>query len=241
MSNTEQQWTQDLPQTDGVIFVGAPEFLSPTVALSTLSVATFGVPFYTVPASATSNFLTVLDQILRTGVYAAGPLSSVPGGAQAFGTTGPPPVPGPSTVAGTSGPRGIKVVPPIPKASLPTLASGQFSGPIPKGIQINSVDLIYTVLGVAATSVSFGLASTKFGAAGAGATAPTVTNLIAFGTNSLPTAVAANPVTTNIAVASPAMIVGSPVGLVAQVQFVTPSGSTVDFIGMNVHVSFNYN
>lgn len=234
---TSGTFEQDTPQSDGQIFLGATDFQSPTLAATALSLLAAGKLAFVTPVSATSDLFADLKEILRTGV-----LASAANGYRAFGTTGPPPVPGPSSVPNTSDPLAIVGHPPIKTASLPTI-KGPITGPVPKGIQINYVDLIYTVLGANATSVSVGLTKTKFGAAGAGATAPTVTNLITFGANSLPVAVAANPVTTRVAVttAQAIMLTDFENEVLLHFETVNPAGCTVDFYGAVLGVSFNYN
>lgn len=234
---TAGTFEQDSPQTDGVIFIGASEFLSPTLANTGLTIIGPGLVPLLTPASATTNLFKAIDQILRTGV-----LNSQALGYAAFGTTGPPPVPGPSSVANTSGPSAILGHPPTPKASLATITGG-VRGAFPKGLQINYVDFIYTVLGAGATSISAGLTQTKFGAAGAGATAAVKTDIITFGTNGLPTAVAANPVTTrvNVPAANQTMLTSDENEVLLQFQTVNPAGCTVQFYGAKLGVYYNLN
>lgn len=235
MTNTAKSWTQDTPVANSIVSLGAPEFSSPTLANTALTLVASGKLAYLIPASATTNLFKAIDQIFRNLSYA-----SISSGMTAFGTTGPPPVPGPSTVANTSGPRGIIVSPPIPKAQLPTITGPNF-GPLPKGIQINSVDFIYQVLGAGATSISVGLTQTSFGAAGAGAVAPTVTNIITLGANGMPLTVAANPVTTRVAITNPVMLSALEAQYLLQFQAVAPAGCTIDFYGAVLNISYNYN
>lgn len=232
---TAGTFSQDSPQTDGVIFIGASEFMSPTLSNTGLTKVAVGKVPYVAPVSTTTEFFKALDQILRTGV-----LNSQAYGYTAFGTTGPPPVPGPSSVANTSDASGVSGHPPLTIANLPTI-KGPVVGAIPKGIQINYIDVIYQVLGAASTAILFGLTKTVFGAAGAGATAPVVTNLIALAANGLPTAVAANPVTTRINIANPSMLATDETEILAELSFQNPAGCTVNFYGLKLGVSFNYN
>jgi hypothetical protein len=166
---------------------------------------------------------------LRTGQYASASSQSQ------FGTAAG--VAGPTTVANTSGPLALPAgIPPILAANLPTLGNIQ-RGPIPKGMQINSIDVIYTVAGLAAAVATVGLTTTAF----ANTTAPVVANLIALAANGLPTAVQATPYVKNVAVATPAMIITADTEVVANVNFTGGATGTVDFYGIVVHCSYNFN
>lgn len=228
---TAGTFNQDTPQSDGQIFFGASEFTPLVAATGVLASSAAGLYSLNVPASSTANLFANLNELLRTGVLGVF-------GQEAFGTAAS--VPGPSTVANTSGPSALQGRPPILAANEPTII-GPVRGALPKGLQINSVDVIYTVGTLAVTSATLGLTQTKFGAAGAGATAPVVANIIALAANGLPVAVAANPVTTRIAVPTPAMIILPETEIILNVNFVTPATSTVTFYGVNMNVSYNYN
>jgi len=176
-----------------------------------------------------------LSTILRTGVLAT------PNNSQRqFGTAAA--VPGPSGVANTSDPLDLPPgFPPYLGAQMPTITGGN-KGPIPKGLKITAVDVIYEVDTGTITSATFGLTTTKFAAAGASG-APTVANIIALGTNGLPVAsnTGGQATRTRIAVVTPAYIILDGCEVIANVNFVTPSGNTVKFYGIILLSTYNYN
>lgn len=227
---TAGQLIADTPNTDGHIFIGADELISPTLTSSALSQTGEGLLIITLPAAATTNVFKTVDAIVRSG--------QAPNYQQQFGTAAL--VPGPSGVANTSDPLGIVGFPPFTAANTPTI-KGPVTGFVPKGLQLTSFDIVYQVLTLAATSVSFGATLTAFGAQGAGAVAPVVTNIVTFGTNGLPVAVAANPVTTRVAVATPIFITGLEQKIQIHLQAVTPATSTVSVFGVNINTTYNYN
>lgn len=238
MSNTEKTWTQDQPFTDGQLFIGASQFLPLVVAGAPAASAGAGLFTRNVPASTTVNLFASITALLRTGQYANGPLTG--GGSQAFGTAAA--VPGPSSVSGTSNPRAFIVSPPIKAASLPTLQTGQMSGPVLKGFQITSVDVIYEVDTGAITSATIGVTATAFPLPAASG-APTVTNIIALAANGLPTAAntAGQATTTRVTVTTPAFIVTAESEVIVNVNFVSPASNTVKFYGVILNTSTNYN
>ena len=116
--------------------------------------------------------------------------------------------------------------------------AGVMSGTIPKGIQINSIDVIYQVLALAAATATVGVTKTTF----VNLVAPVVANIIAVGTNGLPTAIGAQPQVTNVAVTTPAMIVPtSPTEVIVNVNLTGGATGTVNFYGVNINLSYNYN
>lgn len=227
--NTGGQFTADTPFSDAQIFLGAEELVSPSLTQAAISQSGEGLLIITTPVSATTDLYKTVDKILRTG-YAINYQ-------QQFGTAAS--VPGPSSVANTSDPLGLTGIPPVLAANLATI-KGPVTGFKPKGMQVNSADIVYTVLGAPATSISFGITATKYGLPAAGATAPVVTNIVAFGTNGLPVAVAANPVNTRVAVATPSMIVTPETKLQIHLRTVNPAGSTVAIAGVILNISYNY-
>jgi hypothetical protein len=228
MSTTEGKWEQGTPSTDMQIFVDAGWFTD-VAGLATVASAGPGLFVKHVPATDASTFFANLGLLLRTGQYASAD------GQSQFGTAAG--VAGPTTVANTSGPLALPPgIPPILAANLPTLGNIQ-RGPIPKGMQINSIDVIYTVAALAAAVATVGLTTTTF----ANATAPVVTNLIALAANGLPTAVQATPYVKNVAVATPAMLITADTEVIANVNFTGGATGTVDFYGIVVHCSFNFN
>lgn len=221
--HTQGSVTQDTGPSDGQIFVPPAAFdLAQTISGP-------GLLYYLAPASTTSNLYAALSQLLRTGVYPAKPFAL-----QQFGTALS--VPGPTAVANTSGPLGQQGIPPIKNLSNPTIA-GPIKGPIAKGLQINWIDVIYQVLGIALTSVTFSLSQTIF----KNAVAPAVTTPVALAANGLTIIVAAQPTRTRITLATPAYSILDGSELIANLNLVAPSGSTVKFYGMILGVTFNYN
>lgn len=239
MSKTLGRWEAQTPFTDGQLFLGASKF-TPLVAASAVP-ASAGAGLFTLntPASTTANLFAELNQILRTGQLATAAVNQ-----EYFGTAAV--APGPSSVAGTSDPLALPPgFPPWLNSVNPTLTGGNANsgvkGPIPKGIQINTVDLIYEVDTGAITSVTFGLTTTKMPTVATSA-APVVTNIIALGTNGLPTAVntAGQATRTRITVASPAFFILDGTEVIANANFVTPAGNTVKFYGVVLGVTYNW-
>ena len=232
MGFTDGTWDQATPQPDGRIFIGADQFID-FAALATLPAAPApGLLFKTVPATDASKFFSSCPGLLlRSGVYAG------PNTQEQFGTAAA--APGPSHVPGTSGPLAfIQGRPPMLGAKMATVA-GSLAGPLPKGIQINSVDVIYQVLTLAAAAATIGLTTTQFPAVSA---APIVTNLIALGTNGLLLPIDAHPIVVNVPVTSPAMIVPTnDTEVILNINFTAGATGTVNFYGAVLNCSFNYN
>jgi hypothetical protein len=237
MPNTEGRWSAITPFPDLQMFIGALRFTD-MAGLATIpaTIATAGLVFKTVPSTDASIFAVDLSELfLRSGVY-----GNVNQDQEQYGTAAS--VPGPTTVAGTSGPLAgqtsgtpeFRGFPPFTAAQMQTLI-GPFTGPYPKGIQIDSVDVIYQVLVAAATTATMGLTKTLF----ANGVAPAVTNLIALGANGLPTAVAAQPAVTNVAVSSPAMIVAADTEVILNINLTAGTGGTIKFYGAVVKAHFN--
>lgn len=233
MGYTDGTWDQGTPQPDLRIFVGADQFTD-FAALATLPATPApGLLFKTVPATDAAKFFSSLPGLLlRSGVFAT------PAGTQEqFGTAAAQP--GPSLVAGTSGPLAlIQGKPPMTAAQMATIA-GSRSGPQPKGIQINSVDVIYQVLALAAAAATIGLTTTQFPAISA---APIVTNLIPLGLNGLLLPIDAHPIVVNVPVPSPAMIVPTnDTEVILNINFTGGATGTVNFYGAVLNCSFNLN
>jgi hypothetical protein len=234
MSITEGKFEQSLPQNDLHLFLGADQFTD-FAAVSTLPAApAAGLLYKVVPTTAAAKFfLTPEPVLLRSGVYATTAYDQ-----EQYGTAAS--TPGPSTIANTSGPLAmLPGIPPILAANLATLGAIQ-RGPIPKGIQVNSIDVIYQVLAVAAGGATLGFTKTQF----VNLTAPVVTNIIALGTNGLPTVIGAQPQVTNVPVASPAMIVPAQVGdlqTLLNINLTAGAGGTINFYGAVLNCSYNFN
>ena len=237
MPQTDGRWSSRTPFPDLQLFIGALKFKDLAgLATTPSSIATPGIIYQTVPATDASVFAVDLAELfLRSGVYGSTAYDQ-----EQFGTAAS--VPGPTTVANTSDPLAMPVntsspyqgFPPIPSASMATLA-GALTGPLPKGIQIDSIDVIYQVLTLAAAAATIGLTKTNF----ANLVAPTVTNLIALGAHSLPTAVGAHPQVTNVAVASPAMIVAADTEVLLNINLTSGATGTINFYGAVVKAHYN--
>jgi hypothetical protein len=196
------------------------------------TIATAGLVFKTVPAGDASIFAANLGQFLRAPVYATPAYDQ-----EQFGTAAAQP--GPSSVSGTGGPLQLpQGQPPMTTSQLATVSGSYVSGPAKKGLQIDSVDVIYQVLADAtAVAATIGLTKTDF----ANLVAPVVSNLIALGAHSLPVVVGAQPQVTNVAVASPAMLVDSDSEVILNVNLTGGTAGTIKFYGAVIHGHFNFN
>jgi len=230
MSHTDTTWTQSQANTDLEIFVGACEFKD-SAGLATFAAAAGLLSLNLAATQAGTFFADVTAFLRRTGMLAT------PTNAQnQFGTAAAQP--GPSSVAGTSGPLALSGggFPPLTGANLPTV-KGPVTGATSKGLQLNSIDVIYsnTVanLGVA----TIGVQKTKF----ADTTAPVVADILALAANGLPVAFQATPHVKNVAIASPAMLTDTQSEVTVNVNLTAGAGSTVKFYGVNLHLSYNFN
>jgi hypothetical protein len=161
--NTAGWVTQGKPNTDLQIFI------SPIAAIPFNNTLTTPISFGNPSQSITFPLSGLVVDEEHAGTYAIsyqisdllqrlGMLQStnfaLNSSQEAFGTASGP---GPSAIAGTSGPSGFgpdSVIPPVMGANLPTLI-GSVAGPPKKGIQINWIDLIYQVAGDPLTSLSY--------------------------------------------------------------------------------------
>ncbi len=182
-------------------------------------------------------FVLVSELLLRSGVLATPQYDQ-----EQFGTAAS--VPGPSAVANTNGPLGepnpvtpyFQGFPPLTAAQLTTLA-GATAGAQPKGIQIDSVDVIYQVLADAtAVAATIGLTKTVF----ANLVAPVVTNLIALGANGLPVIIGAQPQVTNVPVTTPAMIVAADTEVLLNINLTGGTAGTIKFYGAVIKAHYNF-
>lgn len=238
MPHTDGRWTSGTSFPDLQIFVGADEFTDLAgLATTPSSIATPGVFFKTVPATDASIFVASLAEAwLRSGVYATPQYDQ-----EQYGTAAS--VPGPTTVANTSGSLALpgsgspyyQGFPPIPGTTMATLA-GPVTGAAAKGIQIDSIDVIYQVLTLAAAAATVGLTSTVF----ANLVAPVVTNIIALGAHSLPTAIGAHPQVTNVPVTTPAMTVGIDTEVLLNVNLTAGATGTINFYGVVIKAHYNF-
>ena len=228
MSITEGRWEGNTSFPDSLGEWGMGDFIdTSTHAVATLNAN--GDASYNLASTLAGTFVTIINPMRRAGVYASAYDQ------QQFGTAAG--VAGPSSVAGTSGPLALKPgFPPLTAAQLPTLGAIQ-TGPIPKGFQIDSVDVCYQVSTVNASLAQFGLYTNQI----KNGVANSPTALVALGTNGLATAFNANPYVKNIVNPSPAMIVTPDTFIVVQVNLTAGSGGTIKFWGIEVYGHFNYN
>jgi hypothetical protein len=117
-----------------------------------------------------------------------------------------------------------------------TLA-GATAGPWPKGVQINSIDVIYHVITLAASLATVGVTVTKF----VDKTAPVVTNIITLAANGLSTAANGNQYVTNVAVPTPVMLTDADSQVIVNVNLTAGATGTIDFFGVVLHCSYNFN
>src|SRR5215472_3429116 len=246
MPNSDGMYLSDTPLTDMEIFIGLTSWRSSTGAVLGSESGNLFISWNNAALDCYASCGAVLK---RTGIYSNPDLMQ-----EAFGTLGvvaaasaPPgspyivrPQPGPSSISGTSDPLGIQNIPPMPSSRMPTRVGAQ-SGPIAKGIKINSVDVLHTNF-AAQTNVQFGLKSIQFlgdNAAG-NQQAPVVTDLIAYGNNGL-SLIATPPGDgskwnkKNIVVATPSFIILPDTEVVARFTS-TPTGSNAfQFQGIVLH------
>jgi hypothetical protein len=230
MGITEGKWEQMTPQSDLQIFVGAGSFAD-TSAHAVLATQGAGLFDFTLAAGLAATFFTEAGLFLRTGVLATPAFDQ-----EQYGTAASQP--GPSAVAGTSSPFGfVPGFPPLTAANMATLGKFQ-TGAVPKGMQVNSLDVVYTVGGAAATAPTVGMTRTAF----ANNVAPVVTNIITLGTNGLATAVQAQPYVINVPVTTPAMITTTDSAPIINFNITAgASTGTVTFYGVIMRCSYNMN
>lgn len=145
--------------------------------------------------------------------------------------------PGPTSIAGTSDPSALPAgMPPFAGSLVGTLAVPR-AGAIPKGIQINSFDVIYLASTVNLGLAQVSLTKTKF----VNGVAPAVTNLVALGTNGLLVAFAAQPYNINVPVVTPAFVTDTDTEVILHVNLTAGGGGTAKFYGVNLKCSFNLN
>ncbi len=235
MSHTDGRWTQGTSVPDLQIFIGADEFaLLGGIAPLPATIAGPGLLFRTVAAGSAAILAKSLSELfLRSGVLATPAYDQ-----EQFGTAAAQP--GPSSVAGTSGPLALKQgMPPMTASQMATVSSGgPSSGSSQKGIQIDSIDVIYQVLADAtAVAATIGLTKTVF----ANLVAPAVTNLIALGANGLPVIIGAQPQVTNVPVGTPAMIVAADTQVLLNINLTGGTAGTIKFFGAVLKCHYNLN
>ena len=238
MPYTDGRYSAGTSFPDLQLFLSALDFTDLAgLATTPATVATPGLIFKTVPSGDASIFVKNLSELLlRSGVYANPAYDQ-----EQFGTAAqaaPTLVqPGPSLISGTGGPLQLpQGQPPMLSSQLATVSGNYVAGPPKKGIQIDSVDVIYQVLADAtAVAATLGLTKTVF----TNGADPVVTNLIALAANGLPTIIAAHPVATNVAVPSPAMIVAADTEVLLNINLTGGTAGTIKFYGAVVKAHYN--
>ncbi len=153
---------------------------------------------------------------------------------------------------GTSGAQALALLPgvvdqtPYSRTQRPPVPSTAVFGPndsgtartIPKGMQVNAINVVYNVIGGTLTLATIGMTKTTFGTTG---TAPVVTTLLANANNGLQTGVISQPVAYNVLIPTPAPITTRLTQTIIEVDMTTPAGVTIDLYGLFLDVSFNFN
>lgn len=236
MSATDGRWIAEKGFTDGQFFIGASKFVDIAGLATGPTNPSLGLLEKTVPSGDAATFVAELDMLLlRSGMYASSADDQ-----EQFGTAAqvaPTLVqPGPSTVSGTGGPLQLpQGQPPMTATKLATVSGNYVSGPPIKGIKIISFDIIYQVNTVAAGAATVGLTETVY----ANGVAPVATALVAIAANGLPTATAAHPQVTNVALATPAYIKATDTQILLNLNLTAGSGGTITLFG--AVIKFNYN
>lgn len=231
MSHTDTTWTQSQANPDLEIFVGASEFKD-LAGFASVASAGAGLLALSLPATDAGTFFADITAFLRrTGV-----LATAASAQSQFGTAAAQP--GPSSVAGTSGPLALTNggFPPLKGAQMATKGSIA-TGPTAKGLQLNSIDVVYTIPTANPSVATIGITKTKY----VDNVAPAVTNILALGANGLPTAFRATPYVKNIAITNPAMLTDKCSEVIVNVNITAGAGSTVLFYGVNLYCSYNFN
>lgn len=216
------------PFNDGQIFIGPNLFTSPGVNYNLFIAA--GTHYeYAACTSASSSYIVTgtVPLLYRTGMFATPNLNQ-----EQFGTAALQP--GPSSVSGTSGPSGVIGYPPFTSANNPIKAGGA-TGAIPKGIQINWADVIYSPGANPITNASLYVYTTNF----VNNAAPVQTALVT--STTLPNAAQTNPYVSRVNAATPGFIVTGDSQLHLQFLFNTGATATLNFYGIVLGVSFNFN
>lgn len=238
--HTAGTFTQGKPNTDAEIFISALDaFIASGAGIVQGALGISGLVGMKIPASITGVLqLAPSGLLLRTGILQSTNYANNTS-QEAYGTANGP---GPSAVAGTSGPGGFNpnaVIPPILTVNLPTL-TGSKSGFAGKGIQINWVDYIYSVATLAATSINAAISKFVVPVGNDSSVANTAlsanTSLSAV-VNSTTAKVHRQRVT----LTTPAMITDDAAVLSIQFQAVTPATSVVTLAGVVLGCNFNFN
>lgn len=228
---TAGQFLQDTPFVDGQIFLSAADCSLSGFASG--PVQNLGGPtvdiYSSFTAASTSCYVTgALRFLNRTGTQ--------PNYQEQFGTAAL--VPGPSSVANTSDPLNLVGMPPTKKASLASLTGGA-NGFVAKGVQINYVDLIYSIATNAMTNMNLGVFAFNY----VNGVAVNKVSLYPWGSViGIPLAVAANPYVFRIPMPTIQMFTNSDTKVFAHFFFSSSASAPVfNFYGMVFGISYNFN
>lgn len=232
MSLTEGLWEQNTAFPDLQIFVG-PDEIKNTAGVATLTLNASGDLSLNIGNTQACVFEISEPSLFRTGRLATPALDQ-----EQFGTAANQP--GPSAVAGTSSPLGLPPgFPPIVGSKLATVAGSQ-SGATPKGIQVNSIDVIYSVTGLALALAQIGITQTKF----TNNAALVVSNLLAKAANGLPVAIGAaagSPYVINVPLPAPVMLTTPDNIVIIELDLTTGATGTARVYGLVLRCSYNFN
>jgi hypothetical protein len=228
MSQTDGRYEQALPSTDLQIFRGPSDFVG---ILGHAVRAVVGSAYaFTIASTVAETFYADQMGFHRTGMY---PTAE---GQEQFGTSLS--LPGPQvSLPYSSDALALKPgIPPIVAANMATLG-GIRRGPILKGAQVTSIDVIYSVGTVNATLATVGIARNVF----VDGAAPAASTPLATAQNGLSLAASANPHVINIPLTSSDFDVASDAVYTTNVNFTAGSGGTVTFYGVMYHCKYNFN
>ena len=193
------------------------------------AIASAGFGDFSVPFNGANNIVLIANAKLLTRI------GQTPNYQEQFGTAAL--VPGPSAIPNTNDPIAIVGMPPFTNALNPIQLPAGNRNYIPKGVQINWVDLIYKLTVVPAVAIQFGICTINY----QNNVAPVSTTLLAYGTNGLPTAVQALPYRKRINLANPVMITLDTAEIVLQLGLNISATSVNNFYGAVLGMTYNYN
>jgi len=207
MPNTDSSFTQDTPFTDMEIFVGASAFGNDLVNHSNF--VSTGAGFFAVNIAAASTAINVIAD-----------LSAVLKRTGVFGVDA----------------KATRGYPPFTGVNLPTLKNPSVL-PVPKGIQINAVDIVYWTSGLSAAQ--FGITAVNF----VNNAAVNIVTIIPLASN-MPGGgqVAGIAYRIPISVANPAFLITQDTELVATLNVSSGGGTnSFNFYGIVLKCSYNFN
>lgn len=228
---TAGQFLQDTPFVDGQIFLSPADMFNSGWTSGPIQNAggpTVDIANILTSASTTAYSSAALRFLNRTGTQ--------PNYQEQFGTAAL--VPGPSSVANTSDPLNLVGMPPTKKASLAPLTGG-VNGFVPKGIQLNYIDVIYLVATNAISNFALAVYAINY----ANGVAANKVTLYALNTpTGFPLTVAANPYVFRVPMTATQMFTNSDTKIVIHSFFQsTTSAPSLTFYGLALGVSYNFN